>query len=157
MKQSPIGRSVSIFADGLGQRVALRATTFVLLTLGIYALGRFGLSANDPLMGTTMLFMILAIGSMIDIYPIKRRSPLTWASIKANREINIGVCLAAVIVFAIALVPGLQHVFELTAMPVLNWMIVLVAVFVPSVILEINKRVQRKRRPEEIQVEDVVD
>lgn len=157
MKQSPIGRSVSIFADGLGQRVALRATTFVLLTLGIYALGRFGLSANDPLMGTTMLFMILAIGSMIDIYPIKRRSPLTWASIKANREINIGVFLAAVIVFALALVPGLQQVFELTAMPVLNWLIVLVAVFVPSVILEINKRVQRKRRPDEMQVEDVVD
>lgn len=157
MQRPPIGRSVSIFADGLGQRVALRATTFVLLTLGIYGLGRFGLTANEPLMGTTMLFMVLAIGSMIDIYPIKRRSPLTWTSIKANREINIGVLIAAVIVFTIALTPALQIVFGLTAMPMLNWGIVLVAVFIPSLILEINKRIQGKRQPDRIQLEEIAD
>ncbi len=78
MKRPPISRKTSIFADGLGQRVAVRTTTFIILTLGVYSLGRFGLANNDPAVGMTMLFFTLALGSMIDIYPIKQRSPLSW-------------------------------------------------------------------------------
>lgn len=146
MQRPPISRQTSIFADGMTQRVAVRTITFIVLTLGIYGLGRYGLAANDPLIGSTMLFFTLALGSMIDIYPIKTRQPLTWQSIQGNRALNIGVLLAAGIVVSIAVVPSLRTLFSVTTMPLLNWIIVGIAVFLPSCILEIAKRIRLKRQ-----------
>lgn len=154
MKRPPIKRSTSIFADGLGQRVAVRTTTFIILTLGIYSLGRFGLSNNDPAVGMTMLFFTLALGSMIDIYPIKQRSPLSWQGIRHNSALNLGVMLAAVIVLLVAFMPWLGQAFEVVAMPAVNWVIVAVAVFIPSVILEINKRIHGMSRVQPMMLEE---
>lgn len=140
MLRKPISRATSIFADGLWQRVTVRSTTFIMLTLGIYSLGRFVLTNNQPAMGMTMLFFVLAIGSMIDIYPIKRHEPLTLKSIRQNHALNAGVLLAASLILLVALIPGLRVMFSLIAMPMTNWLIVLVAVFIPSVVLELNKR-----------------
>jgi magnesium-transporting ATPase (P-type) len=128
------------------RRVAVRTTTFIILTLGIYGLGRFGLANNDPMIGSTMLFFTLALGSMIDIYPIKTRQPLTWQSIRGNHALNVGVCLAAAFVVAIAIIPGLRELFSVTTMPMLNWVIVGVAIFIPSCVLEIAKRIRLKRQ-----------
>ena len=75
MRLKPIPKKASIFTSGLGKRVAVRTTTYVGLILGVYALGRFGLSANQPIVGMTMLFLTLAIGSMLDIFPIKTNHP----------------------------------------------------------------------------------
>jgi calcium-translocating P-type ATPase len=146
MQRPPISRQTSIFADGMTRRVAVRTTTFIILTLGIYGLGRFGLANNDPMIGSTMLFFTLALGSMIDIYPIKTRQPLTWQSIRGNHALNVGVCLAAAFVVAIAIIPGLRELFSVTTMPMLNWVIVGVAIFIPSCVLEIAKRIRLKRQ-----------
>ena len=145
MKRPPISRQTSVFADGLGQRVAVRTGTFILLTLGIYGLGRFGLTNNDPAVGMTMLFFTLALGSMVDIYPIKQRSPLSWQGIAKNPALNAGVLLAAGLVVSTALIPGLREAFQLVTLSGINWLIILIAIFIPSGILELNKRLQRTK------------
>ncbi|MTV81990.1 cation-translocating P-type ATPase [Secundilactobacillus folii] len=154
MKRPPIDRQTSIFADGLGQRVAVRTTTFIILTLGIYSLGRFGLSPNVPAIGTTMLFFTLALGSMIDIYPIKQRSPLTIQGIRRNKALNWGVLIAAGFVLSVALVPWLQQAFQVVSLPALNWLVVAAAVFIPSLVLEINKRVRNTGRQQQPMLEE---
>ncbi|WP_225356659.1 cation-translocating P-type ATPase [Secundilactobacillus pentosiphilus] len=143
MKRPPISRKTSIFADGLGQRVAVRTTTFIVLTLGIYSLGRFGLANNDPSIGMTMLFFTLALGSMIDIYPIKQRAPLSWQGLRNNQALNAGVVLAAGLVASTAVIPWLRGAFQLTALSATHWLVILIAIFIPSCVLEINKRLKR--------------
>ncbi|WP_225356329.1 cation-translocating P-type ATPase [Secundilactobacillus pentosiphilus] len=145
MKRPPISRKTSIFADGLGQRVAVRTTTFIVLTLGIYSLGRFGLASNDPSIGMTMLFFTLALGSMIDIYPIKQRAPLSWQGLRNNQALNAGVVLAAGLVASTAVIPWLRDAFQLTALSATHWLVILIAIFIPSCVLEINKRLKRVR------------
>lgn len=146
MKRPPISRQTSIFADGLGQRVAVRTSTFIILTLTVYGLGRFVLTPNQPAMGMTMLFFTLAIGSMIDIYPIKQRGPLTWQGMTRNRSLNLGVGIAMLMVLSVALIPVLSNAFAVISMPLNNWLIVAVSVFIPSLVLEVNKRWQHRRR-----------
>lgn len=145
MKHPPISRKTSIFADGLGQRVVVRTTTFIILTLGIYSLGRFGLANNDPSIGMTMLFFTLALGSMIDIYPIKQRSALSWKGIRSNPALNAGVLLAAGLVISTAVIPWLREAFQLTTLSATHWLVILIAIFIPSCVLEINKRLKRVR------------
>ncbi|MFB9768971.1 cation-translocating P-type ATPase [Lactiplantibacillus modestisalitolerans] len=145
MQQPPVANDESILARGLRQRLAVRAATFTALTLGIYALGRFGLTNNQAGVGMTMVFLVLALGSMIDIYAIKDRRSLSWQSIKRNPMLNRGLIAGVLVVLAIATVPFLRTFFSLTTLPVLNWLIVLGAVLVPTLVLEANKRWQQRR------------
>ncbi|MGV0168536.1 cation-translocating P-type ATPase [Furfurilactobacillus sp. WILCCON 0119] len=147
MNQPPVPNDRSIFADGLGVRMAWRAGIYTVLTLGIYALGRFGLTANQAVVGSTMLFVVLAIGSMIDIYPIKRREPLTWASIKANKSLNWALAGAGLAVIAIAAIPVLQTALGLTSLTPGQWLVSLIAMVLPTLILEGLKRRSYSRWP----------
>ncbi|KIO95281.1 Cation-transporting ATPase, E1-E2 family [Levilactobacillus brevis] len=119
MAQPPVSNNESLFARGLGGRLAIRAVTFTILTLGIYAIGRFGLTAGQTTLGMTMVFLVLAVGSMIDIYAIKDRQPLTLASLKRNPVLNGAMLIAIAVVIAIATIPGLQGMFGLVTMPAL--------------------------------------
>jgi magnesium-transporting ATPase (P-type) len=144
MAQPPVANDESLFARGLGGRLAVRAVTFTVLTLGIYALGRFGLSNGQATLGMTMVFLVLAVGSMIDIYAIKDRQPLTRQSLRRNPTLNVSMLLAIALVLAIATVPGLQGMFGLVSLPAVAWLIVIPAMFLPTLVLEIAKRWQRR-------------
>jgi len=146
MKQSPVANDESLFARGLGGRLATRAVTFTLLTLGAYGLGRFVLSANQPAIGMTVTFLILAIGSMIDIYAIKDRQPLTWASLKRNPRLNQALFVMIGLLIVVAVVPGLQGIFGLVTLPLSAWAVVAVGVFVPTAVLELKKRWGQRRQ-----------
>lgn len=144
MTQPPVANDESLFARGLGSRLMIRAVTFTFLTLGIYAIGRFGLSNGQTTMGMTMVFLVLAIGSMVDIYAIKDRQPLTLSSLKRNPILNSAMALAIAVVIVIATVPGLREMFGLVGLPLMAWLIVVPAMFVPTIVLEIAKRWQQR-------------
>ncbi|MFD1431410.1 cation-translocating P-type ATPase [Lacticaseibacillus yichunensis] len=141
----PLARDASIWAYGLGQRVAVRAGTYMSLILGTYALGRFALSANVPAVGMTMLFFLLTIGSMLDVYPIKERQPLTLASLTANPWLTRTIMILIAVLVTIGLTPALANVFGLVALTVPQWLIVGALVWVPAVIVETFKRWQLKK------------
>lgn len=146
MAQPPVENDESLFARGLGGRLALRAATFTVLTLGIYAIGRFGLSNGQATIGTTMVFLVLAVGSMVDIYAIKDRQPLSLASLKRNPVLNWAMLLAVGVVLVVATVPGLQHLFGLVNLPLSAWALVIPAMLIPTLVLELAKRWTRRNR-----------
>ncbi|WP_407889888.1 cation-translocating P-type ATPase [Levilactobacillus sp. N40-8-2] len=140
MQQPPVANDESLFARGLGGRLATRAVTFTFLTLGAYGLGRFVLAANQPAVGMTITFLILAIGSMIDIYAIKDRQPLTRGSLKRNPRLNRALLITISLLIVVAVVPGLQGLFGLVTLPVSGWVLVVIGVFIPTFVLEVKKR-----------------
>jgi len=146
MQQAPVGSDESILARGLGRRLGLRAVTFTILTLGLYALGRFVLSGNQAEVGMTMVFLVLAVGSMIDIYAIKDREPLTVMSMKRNPTLNRALMVGVAVVIAIAAIPGLRNLIGLVALPASAWVFAIVGMFVPTIVLELNKRWQQRRQ-----------
>jgi len=145
MEQPPVANEESLFARGLGSRLAIRATTFTFLTLGVYALGRFVLTNNQATVGMTMTFLVLAVGSMIDIYAIKDRQPLTLGSLRRNPVLNWSLLLAVALVILIATVPGIQAMFGLVSLPAVAWLVVIPGMFLPTLVLELAKRVQQQR------------
>jgi len=140
MAQDPIGNEESILGRGLLRRMIVRAMTFTVLTLGVYAYGRFIISANDPQMGMTLVFLVLALGSMIDIYAIKDSQPITMQTFKSNKMLNGGLLLSMVLVVSLTLLPHLRRFLHFTLLPVQGWLLVLVGSLVPVFVLEISKR-----------------
>lgn len=148
MQQPPVSKNRSLFADGLGWRLGLRALVFTLLVGGVYYLGRFSLTGGSQEQGMTMAFLVLALGSVIDVYPIKTHQMLSWRTLKHNRPLNISVTIAISLVLATAFVPWLQQAFALTNLSTSAWWITVPAIFGSVICLEITKyfRLKRKQR-----------
>lgn len=102
MHLKPIPKAASIFSNGLGKRVAVRTTTYVGLILGIYFVGRFVVSPDVPGIGMTMLFLTLAIGSMLDIFPIKTRGRLNWSAMTVNPILTGSLLLTMTVIVALS-------------------------------------------------------
>ena len=144
MRLKPIPKKASIFTSGLGKRVAVRTTTYVGLILGVYALGRFGLSANQPIVGMTMLFLTLAIGSMLDIFPIKTRGRLNRAAFTVNPILTGSLLGTITLILLLATVAPLQQVFRLAPLNLGQWLIVLAVIWLPMLVVEGYKRRQHR-------------
>ena len=140
MDQDPIGNEESLLGRGLMQRMIVRATTFTVLTLGVYAYGKFVISANDAQMGMTLVFLVLALGSMIDIYAIKDSQPITMQTFRSNKMLNWGLLLSMILVVSLTLLPHLRRFLHFTLLPVQGWLMALLGSLVPIFVLEINKR-----------------
>ena len=140
MAQDPIGNDESLLGRGLMQRMIIRAITFTILTLGVYAYGRFVISANNPQIGMTLVFLVLALGSMIDIYAIKDSQPISWQTFKTNKMLNWGLLLSMTLVISLTVLPHLRQFLHLTLLPIQGWLVVLFGSLIPIFILELNKR-----------------
>lgn len=140
MDQDPLGNQESLLGRGLMQRMIVRATTFTVLILGVYSYGRFIISANDTQMGMTLVFLVLALGSMIDIYAIKDSQPITMQTFKSNKMLNWGLLLSMTFVVSLTLLPHLRRFLHFTLLPVQGWLMALLGSLVPIFVLEINKR-----------------
>ncbi|MCX0291389.1 cation-translocating P-type ATPase [Lactobacillus kullabergensis] len=140
MDQNPIGNDESILGRGLMQRMIIRAITFTILTLSMYAYGRFILSTNNPQVGMTLVFLVLALGSMIDIYAIKDSQPITLQTFKSNKMLNWGLLLSMILVLLLTLLPRLRQFLHLALLPVQGWLVVLIGSLIPVFVLEVNKR-----------------
>ena len=140
MAQDPIGNDESLLGRGLMQRMIIRAITFTILTLGVYAYGRFVISANNPQVGMTLVFLVLALGSMIDIYAIKDSQPISWQTFKTNKMLNWGLLLSMTLVISLTVLPHLRQFLHLTLLPIQGWLVVLFGSLIPIFILELNKR-----------------
>ena len=140
MAQDPIGNDESLLGRGLMQRMIIRAITFTILTLGVYAYGRFIISANNPQVGMTLVFLVLALGSMIDIYAIKDSQPISWQTFKTNKMLNGGLLLSMTLVISLTVLPHLRQFLHLTLLPIQGWLVVLFGSLIPIFVLELNKR-----------------
>ena len=140
MAQDPIGNDESLLGRGLMQRMIIRAITFTILTLVVYAYGRFIISANNPQVGMTLVFLVLALGSMIDIYAIKDSQPISWQTFKTNKMLNWGLLLSMTLVISLTVLPHLRQFLHLTLLPIQGWLVVLFGSLIPIFILELNKR-----------------
>ncbi len=92
--------------------------------------GRFGLSANQPIVGMTMLFLTLAIGSMLDIFPIKTRGRLNRAAFTVNPILTGSLLGTITLILLLATVAPLQQVFRLAPLNLGQWLIVLAVIWV---------------------------
>ncbi|MEB3365730.1 cation-translocating P-type ATPase [Lactobacillus sp. R2/2] len=140
MAQDPIGNDESLLGRGLMQRMIIRAITFTILTLGVYAYGKFIISANNPQVGMTLVFLVLALGSMIDIYAIKDSQPISWQTFKTNKMLNWGLLLSMTLVISLTVLPHLRQFLHLTLLPIQGWLVVLFGSLIPIFVLELNKR-----------------
>ncbi len=126
MERKPLSKNASLFSQGLGKKIGVKAFFFIVLTLLAFYLGRF-ISLNATIVpsyavGITMAFITLSWASVLNIYNVRSKE-LLWHQkmIRSNPALSISALASMAVTGIVALVPALQGMFGLTALSAAHW------------------------------------
>lgn len=129
MKRPPLPKGASLFAAGLGRRIASKTIVFVLLTLGAFFIGRFvpiGASIpSDYKTGITMAFITLSWASVLNIFNVRTNSSIFTNGLRSNKVLTFAAIISMGITALVALIPALRTLFVLTPLGPWHWLIVI--------------------------------
>ena len=141
MKRKPRPKNEGIFSGGMGIVCALQGVMFCAITVIAYLLGRthFFSGGDDPVMGQTMGFAVLAFSQLFHAFNARSRHSLFRIGFFSNLRMLGAFAVSALIMLAALLIPPLQTLFGLTALPLHEWEWIVGLSLSPIVVVELSK------------------
>lgn len=140
MLRKPIPRDKGFFADGLWLDISLEGMLIGALTLLSFALGRFILPSENPLLlGRTMAFCTLSFCEITHSLNLRSSEPMYKIGLFGNRMMNIAfpVCTAAQA--AVVAIPSVARLFGVIPLNGVEWLTVAAISLVPPAVGEAGK------------------
>lgn len=141
MDQKPRKTSDSMFADGLGLRIALQGIMISAISLFVFYYGvtKYGLAE-----GRTMIFAVLGLIQLVHVFNVRSETETVFNELfLTNKYLWGGVAFSALLQLIVILVPALHPFFKLTSLNPIEWWIIIIASLTPLVVVEIVKAIQR--------------
>ncbi|MDR0298979.1 MAG: cation-translocating P-type ATPase [Streptococcaceae bacterium] len=148
MQQAPIAVKESLFSRGVWQRIVTSSTTFIIITLIGYAVGRFAnIGAINPnhQLGQTMAFFVLTLASTFHIFNAKSNESLAKSGLHKNKMIFWTTLLSLTITVFFMTVPALMNILQIVYLTPYHWLIAIGLAMTIFVVIEIEKFIMRKR------------
>lgn len=136
MEKRPRPKNESLFAHGLGVRIALQGIMLAILSLIAFVIGRDTMGSIEA--GRTMAFMVLALAQLVQAFNVKSDRSLFKAKPFGNKYLN-GACLVSVALVAVVMLTPLRVAFELEHLTGELYLIGIGLALVPLVVMEIAK------------------
>ena len=115
MERKPKPRDESIFAHGMGVRIALQGLLFSGLTLFAFHLGE---STTGSLAGgQTLAFMVLALSQIFHAFNMRTNQSLFKVGVFSNSQMNKAALVSLALTAAVLFIPPLATVFGLIQLP----------------------------------------
>lgn len=148
MQRQPRGRLANFLSNGVQGAILYQGLLEGFLTLGVYWLGiTFPVHANDALAhadALTMAYVTLGLLQLVHAFSTKSvyQSVFTIGAFK-NKFFNWAILIAAVLLSATVFIPGLNGLFHVTPLNLVQWGIIAMAAFLMIAVVEVVKLGQR--------------
>jgi len=146
MKRKPLKKGAGIFSSGLGQKIAARGTTFVILTLVAFYIGKFVQISNAILpsyeVGVSMAFIVLSWASVINIFNIRSEKSIFKIGFLSNPKIFFSAIGSILVTLLVALTPPLANIFEVVPLSITHWLIIIGLTSLQLITVEISKAIK---------------
>lgn len=142
MDRKPAGKNASLFADGLGLRIAAEGTLIGILSLCAFILG---LKSGDGKAASTMCFGVLSFSQLFHAFNMRSEKPFYARGIPKNVPLLLGVILCMALQAAIMILPQAASLFGAVPLDARQWMTVACLSFAPIPLCEIFKMIKRKK------------
>ena len=145
MNNKPVNRNESFFTGEM-LRLILRQTMFcsAVVLMGYY-IGAFmntgGSISPSTEIGQTMAFLICGWTSILHIFNVRSSKSIFKTPISNNRPLAISAVIM-IIVFGLLVMLPIGNIFGLTVLSTIQWLIVLILSFIPTVMREISMFVE---------------
>lgn len=140
MKKRPRNAKETVFSDGLGVDVIYQGITIALLTLWSFFIG----NAQSHITGMTMAFLTLSMCEIFHSINMRSRDKSIFSIKSHNKLLTGAMVLSFVLTLGVIYIPGLNAVFSLTAISLLNCFKAIGIALIIIPVVEIAKLIKRK-------------
>jgi len=150
MKRKPVRPTAGIFADGLAGKIGVMVTTFSIISLVGFFIGRFVSLSNTIVpskeVGITMAFVIIAWSSVVNIFNARSTSKSIFKiGFTSNKPLFFALMLSLGLIAAIATIPFLMSVFYCVPVSLNHWLFMIGLSVVPLIVGEVEKMFIRRK------------
>lgn len=144
MQQKPQKANQSLFADGLGERIALEGCMIGMLALIAFAIGHvyFDLEVGYQT-GRTMSFAVLSISQLVHAFNMRSEGSIFKIHLFSNRFLVGAFVIGVILQAGVIMIPVLAKLFLVSALNLQQWAIVWALCLVPVFVVELEKRFKK--------------
>ena len=141
MKRKPINRHESFFGGGLMQAIIQQSISFTVVVLLAYYIGTNGHPDKDNhIIGQSMAFLVLGWTSIFHVLTVRSRKSFITTRYRNNHMLIYSIVGTFIVFTLIALIPGLNTAFGLTAnFGWKNWLATILLGVAPTIVAEYSK------------------
>jgi Ca2+-transporting ATPase len=134
MQRPPRGRTEPIIDRRMVTGILVRTVALTAVTLSAFRLGR---TWTGTRLAQTMAFVTLSSAELLRAYTARsERVPLLRLGLFPNRYMQYAVGVSLVLLLAVVYVPGLQSIFNTTALGSREWRLMLPLIAIPALTAE---------------------
>ncbi len=138
MKHPPFHTGKSLFAGGLGFKIAFEGAMIGAIALMAYVIGNHYFGA-----GSTMTFAVLSLSQLVHSFHMRSDRPLADIGFFTNPKLLFSFALCAFLQISVITFPFAAKIFSVTPLPVAAWCVVTILSLLPLPIVELQKRMQK--------------
>ena len=138
MNQAPTPKNASIFANGLGMRIAIQGLLFGAISIAAFWIGEHWM--HSEMAGQTMAFMVLSLSEVVQAYNMRSEKSLFEIGIFTNKQLNIAGIISIVMMAFVLFVPGVMQAFGTMYLPWPLYLIAAALILSPVVVMECSKK-----------------
>lgn len=146
MKKPPIDINESLFSRGVSQRIITSSTTFIIVSLIGFYIGRFveiaGSTANLQ-QGRSMTFLVLALASTYHIFNARSNDSIFQDGLYSNKTIFWTTIISLITTFTFTLTP-LRSIIDFVPLTPTHWLIAILLSLAIFVVIEVEKYIIKK-------------
>lgn len=138
MNRPPCNPGKSLFAGGLGFKIALEGAMIGAIALMAYVIGNHYFNA-----GSTMTFAVLSLSQLVHAFHMRSDRPLSEIGFFTNPKLLLSFALCAFLQISVITVPFAAKIFSVTPLSVGAWCVVAILSLLPLPLVELQKRMQK--------------
>ena len=138
MDRPPVKPGKSLFADGLGFKIAFEGAMIGGIALLAYVIGNRYFSA-----GSTMTFAVLSLSQLVHSFHMRSDHPLADIGFFTNPKLLFSFVICAFLQISVITIPFAAKIFSVTPLSVGAWCVVAILSLMPLPVVELQKRIRK--------------
>lgn len=147
MRQNPISRRKSLFADGMGTSIFFEGIMIATLSLLAFSFGRY--IWQDEKIAQTMAFCVLCLSQLVHAFNMRSGESVFQIGLLSNRVMNMAFIICCALQLMVICISPISRMFKAVMLSPVQWIIVATLSFMPLLIIESEKLFSKKAKNEQ--------
>ena len=143
MKQPPVKKGTSIFADGMIRKIITISLVFTVATLLPVFIGRhfdIGGIKSSPAIAQSMTFVIMGLTTIVHMYNCRSHLSIFKVGFTGNKLLLGTTIMGSIVMIVLTAITPMASVLNLISLGFWHWVLILILSISPLVFIETQKK-----------------
>ena len=146
MKRTPQAPDQSMFANGLGIKIASEGLLIGALSLCAFLLGYHHLDGSGVELGRTMCFTVLSLSQLFHSFNMRSSRSIFEIGIFSNPQLFFSFLICFILQTSVVTIKPLRMIFHVSSLTFFQWVIVIALSLCPILVVELQKMSYNRKK-----------